>query len=276
MYGPYRSVNILLPAKKIKQTPGVTMFFTADFRGFFTAGTDEQKAAYLSDLFSNVYIKDVVDRNHLKEDSILGPLVNILASAVGSLTNPARLTGAFVSAGIKTSDKTVISYIKFLEDAFIIEKAERFDVKGKKYINSKRKYYFTDVGLRNARLNFRQQEQTHLMENILFNELLFRGYSVDVGIVEKHIKDSAGTQKNVQLEIDFVCNKGSQRYYIQSAYSIPDSEKMQQETAVLDRTGDSFKKIIVTQDNIKPWHTEKGYLVINVLDFLLDERSLEL
>lgn len=238
--------------------------------------TDEQKAAYLSDLFSNVYIKDVVDRNHLKEDSILGPLVNILASAVGSLTNPARLTGAFVSAGIKTSDKTVISYIKFLEDAFIIEKAERFDVKGKKYINSKRKYYFTDVGLRNARLNFRQQEQTHLMENILFNELLFRGYSVDVGIVEKHIKDSAGTQKNVQLEIDFVCNKGSQRYYIQSAYSIPDSEKMQQETAVLDRTGDSFKKIIVTQDNIKPWHTEKGYLVINVLDFLLDERSLEL
>lgn len=238
--------------------------------------TDEQKAGYLSDLFSNVYIKDVIERNHLKEDSILGSLVNVLASSVGSLTNPTRLANTFISSGIKANDKTIVSYINYLEDAFIIENAERYDVKGKKYINTRRKYYFTDVGLRNARLNFRQQEQTHIMENILFNELLYRGYNVDVGVVEKHIKDSDGKQKNVQLEIDFVCNKGGSRYYVQSAYSIPDSEKIRQETAALDRIDDSFKKILITQDNIKPWYTEKGYLVINVLDFLLDEKSLGL
>lgn len=238
--------------------------------------SDEQKAKYLQDLFKSVYLKDVVERNHLKGDTVLESIVDFLASAVGSLTNATRLSNTFVSNGIMTNDKTVSSYISYLEDAFLIEMAERYDVKGRKYINSTKKFYFTDVGLRNARLNFRQQEPSHILENIIYNELLVRGFNVDVGVVEKHIKDSDGKQKNVQLEIDFVCNKGSSRYYIQSAYSVPDEAKMNQETASLDRISDSFKKIIVTQDDIKPWHTQKGYLVINILDFLLDEKSLEL
>ncbi|MGN0729943.1 ATP-binding protein [Treponema sp.] len=238
--------------------------------------SDEQKAKYLQDLFKSVYLKDVVERNHLKGDTVLESIVDFLASTVGSLTNATRLSNTFVSNGIMTNDKTVSSYISYLEDAFLIEMAERYDVKGRKYINSARKFYFTDVGLRNARLNFRQQEPSHILENIIYNELLVRGFNVDVGVVEKHIKDSDGKQKNVQLEIDFVCNKGSSRYYIQSAYSVPDEAKMSQETASLDRISDSFKKIIVTQDDIKLWHTQKGYLVINILDFLLDEKSLEL
>ncbi len=237
--------------------------------------SDEQKAKYLQDLFKSVYLKDVVERNHLKGDTVLESIVDFLASAVGSLTNATRLSNTFVSNGIMTNDKTVSSYISYLEDAFLIEMAERYDVKGKKYIGSTKKFYFTDVGLRNARLNFRQQEPSHILENIIYNELLVRGFNVDVGVVEKHIKDSDGKQKNVHLEIDFVCNKGSLRYYIQSAYSVPDEAKMNQETASLDRISDSFKKIIVTQDNIKPWHTQKGYLVINILDFLLDEKSME-
>lgn len=237
--------------------------------------SDEQKAKYLQDLFKSVYLKDVVERNHLKGDTVLESIVDFLASAVGSLTNATRLSNTFVSNGIMTNDKTVSSYISYLENAFLIEMAERYDVKGKKYIGSTKKFYFTDVGLRNARLNFRQQEPSHILENIIYNELLVRGFNVDVGVVEKHIKDSDGKQKNVQLEIDFVCNKGSLRYYIQSAYSVPDEAKMNQETASLDRISDSFKKIIVTQDNIKPWHTQKGYLVINILDFLLDEKSME-
>lgn len=237
--------------------------------------SDEQKAKYLQDLFKSVYLKDVVERNHLKGDTVLESIVDFLASAVGSLTNATRLSNTFVSNGIMANDKTVSSYISYLEDAFLIEMAERYDVKGKKYIGSTKKFYFTDVGLRNARLNFRQQVPSHILENIIYNELLVRGFNVDVGVVEKHIKDSAGKQKNVQLEIDFVCNKGSLRYYIQSAYSVPDEAKMNQETASLDRISDSFKKIIVTQDNIKPWHTQKGYLVINILDFLLDEKSME-
>lgn len=237
--------------------------------------TDEQKSKYLQDLFRSVYIKDVVERNHLKGDNVLESIVDFLASSVGSLTNATRLANTFVSNGIKTNDKTVAAYISYLEDAFLIEKAERYDVKGKKYIGSTKKFYFTDVGLRNARLNFRQQEPSHILENIIYNELLIRGFNVDVGVVEKHIKDAAGKQKNIQLEIDFVCNKGSSRYYIQSAYSIPDEMKMQQEAASLDRVSDSFKKIIITQDSINPYQTEKGYLVINVLDFLLDEKNME-
>lgn len=237
--------------------------------------TDEQKSKYLQDLFRSVYIKDVVERNHLKGDNVLESIVDFLASSVGSLTNATRLANTFVSNGIKTNDKTVAAYISYLEDAFLIEKAERYDVKGKKYIGSTKKFYFTDVGLRNARLNFRQQEPSHILENIIYNELLIRGFNVDVGVVEKHIKNAAGKQKNIQLEIDFVCNKGSSRYYIQSAYSIPDEMEMQQEVASLDRVSDSFKKIIITQDSINPYQTEKGYLVINVLDFLLDEKNME-
>lgn len=237
--------------------------------------TDEQKSKYLSDLFENVYIKDVVDRNSLRDENVLNDVVNVLASSIGSLTNANKLANTFKSNGITTNDKTVGAYISYLSDAFLIQKAERYNVKGRKYIGSSVKYYFTDVGLRNARLNFRQHEPTHLMENVIYNELIIRGYNVDVGVVEKYYKDDNGKQKVAQLEIDFVCNKGSNRYYIQSAYSLPDEEKTRQEMSSLNRVDDSFKKIIIVADNIKPWHNEKGYLIINVMDFLLNEASMD-
>ena len=237
--------------------------------------TDEQKSKNLSDLFHNVYIKDVIERNHLHDDNILDDIVNVLASCVGSLTNVSKLTNTFVSNGIKTNDKTIASYIGHLADAFLIEKVNRYNIKGRKYIGSSQKYYYTDVGLRNARLNFRQHEPTHIMENIIYNELVIRGYNVDVGVVEKYYKNEDGKQKTAQLEIDFVCNIGSNRYYIQSAYSLPDDEKFKQETASLDRIDDSFKKVIIVADNVKPWHSDKGYLIINILDFLMNQNSLE-
>lgn len=237
--------------------------------------TDEQKSKYLTDIFQNVYIKDVIERNHLQNDHILEDVVDVLASSVGSLTNPNRIVNTFLSNGIKTNTKTVGAYIEYLMDAFLIEKVKRYNVKGRKYIDSPQKYYYTDIGIRNARLNYRQQEPTHIMENIIYNELVMRGYNVDVGIVEKYGKEPNGKQKVTQLEIDFVCNMGSNRYYIQSAYSLPDEKKIKQEMASLDRIDDSFKKIIIVADNIKPWHTEKGYLIINVMDFLLDTNSLE-
>ena len=236
--------------------------------------TAAQKASFLSNLFSSTYIKDVVDRNRLRGNEILSGLVNILASSVGSLTNPSKLANTFSSNGMEVTDKTISSYLSLLEDAFIIDKANRFDVKGKRYIHTPSKYYFTDVGLRNARLNFRQYEPNHLMENIIYNELLFRGYNVDVGVVEKYSRKD-GRQTVKTLEIDFVCNQGSCRYYIQSAFSLPDQGKMMQETSSLDQLSDSFKKIIVTGDNMEPWHNDKGYLFINILDFLLDANSLE-
>ncbi len=238
--------------------------------------TDEEKEKYLIDLFKNTYIKDVIERNKLRGDIIMENLIDVLASDVGSLTNPTKLSNTFNSHSIKTNEKTLSSYIDYLLDAFLISKANRYDIKGKKYIGSPFKYYFVDLGLRNARLNFRQQEQNHIMENILYNELIIRGFNVDVGVVEKYEKNEKGKKYISHLEIDFVCNKGSQRYYIQSAFSIPDEEKMKQEEASLNRIDDSFKKIIVVQDNILPWHTDKGYLVINILDFLLIKNSLEL
>lgn len=238
--------------------------------------TDEQKAKYLTDLFQNVYIKDVSERNNLHHDNVLEDVVNIIASSIGSLTNANRMANTFNSNGIKANDKTITSYIEYLMDAFLIEKANRYNVKGRKYIGSPQKYYFTDIGLRNARLNFRQYEPTHIMENIIYNELVIRGYNVDVGVVERYYKTEEGKQKVAHLEIDFVCNLGSNRYYIQSAYSLPDEEKMRQELSSLDRIDDSFKKIVIVADNIKPWHTEKGYLMINIIDFLLKPDSLEL
>lgn len=233
----------------------------------------EDKIQYLDNLFDNVYFKDVVDRYTLHGDTVLSTLTDILASDIGSLTNPIRLANTFSSHGIKVSNVTIASDIEHLIDAYLIKKAKRYDVKGKRYIDSPFKYYFTDIGLRNSRLKFSQQEPTHIMENIIFNELIARGYDVDIGIVEKNIKKE-GKQVTLPLEIDFVCSKGNKRFYIQSAYSIPDKEKMKQETASLDRIGDSFQKIIVTQDNSDPWYTDKGYLVINLLDFLLGEESL--
>lgn len=241
-----------------------------------TRKTDEQKSKYLIDLFKKVYIDDIIERNGLRSDLMMESLVNILASSVGSLTNPSKLARTFASKGMSNvSDKTISSYIDYLIDAFLIERAERYDVKGKKYIASPYKYYFADVGLRNARLNFRQQEENHIMENIIYNELLVRGFNVDVGVVEHPEKTSDGKRTVKKYEVDFVCNRGSQRYYIQSAFSIPDQEKMLQEQKSLIYTGDFFKKIIIVRDAIKPWHNENGILIMGIQDFLLKPNSLE-
>jgi len=238
--------------------------------------TDEMKSKYLTDLCRELYLKDIEERNHLKGDNVMAELVNVLASGVGSLTNPSKLSRTFASNGIIVSDKTLGLYLGYLQDAFFINKAERYDIKGKKYIGSPFKYYFTDVGLRNARLNFRQQEENHIMENIIYNELLVRGLNVDVGVVERFEKDENGKVVRKRLEVDFVCNRGSQRYYIQSAFAIPDAEKMQQEQNSLIHIGDSFKKIIVVKDKIKLWRNDKGIVIMGIMDFLLNPGSLDL
>ena len=237
---------------------------------------DADKSKYLRDNLESTYLKDVIERNRLKGDIVMSALVEILASAIGSLTNPLKLANTFKSSGIDTNETTVSNYISYLSNAFIINKAERYDVKGRKYIDSPFKYYFSDVGLRNAALNFRQQEQTHIMENIIYNELLIRGYNVDVGIVTYSAKKSDGKRTTVHSEVDFVCNMGSNRYYIQSAFAIPDRQKMEQETASLDRIDDSFRKIIVVGDIIKPWINEKGYRIMSIYDFLLNPNSLDM
>lgn len=242
----------------------------------FAMTEDEEKSKYLIDLFKETYVKDIVERYGLKGDEVLENLIDVLASSVGSLNNPSKITSTFLSKGIKTSEKTIGAYICYLEDSFLIRKAQRYDIKGRRYINSPYKFYFGDAGLRNARLNFRQQEPTHIMENIIFNELVARGFNVDVGIVEHYLRDENGKQQVKQLEVDFVCNKGNKRYYVQSAFSVPTTEKMQQEQASFDRIDDSFKKIIVTADRGKVWRNEKGYTIINVLDFLLNPDSLDL
>ena len=241
-----------------------------------TMKTAEQKEKYLSDLFKNTYLRDIIERYDLRGDIVMDTLVDILSSNIATLTNPTKLANSFMSHSIKTNANTISTYIDYLIDAFIISKAQRYDIKGKKFIGSPFKYYFEDIGLRNARLNFRQIEPTHAMENILYNELIMRGFNVDIGVVEKYIKNNKGQNSISLLEVDFICNKGSQRYYVQSAYSIPDASKMEQEQASFDRIDDSFKKVIVVQDNIAPWHNEKGYLIINLLDFLLNPNSLEL
>lgn len=238
--------------------------------------SDELKSRYLIDLCRELYLKDIEDRNHLRGDTIMTTLVNILASAVGSLTNPVKLANTFASNGMPVADKTISVYIDYLLDAFFISKAERYDIKGKKYIASPFKYYFTDIGLRNAQLNFRQQEENHIMENIIYNELLVRGFNVDVGVVEHFEREDDGKTIRKRLEVDFVCNKGNQRYYIQSAFAIPDAEKMQQEQNSLVRIGDSFKKIIVVKDRIKLWRNEEGIVVMGIMDFLLNPNSLDL
>ena len=241
-----------------------------------TRRTDELKTRYLADLFAKVYLDDISERNNLRSNNVMEALTSVLASSVGSLTSPLKLANAFKSSGNNAvTDKTVSAYIGFLLDSFLICKAERYDVKGKRYISSPCKYYFTDVGLRNARLNFRQQEENHIMENIIFNELLVRGFGVDVGVVEYHGKSGEGKHISKKLEIDFVCNKGSQRYYIQSAFAMPDDEKMRQEQASLTRISDSFKKIVVVKDSIKAWRNEEGILIMGIQEFLLDKNSLD-
>ncbi len=240
-----------------------------------TRRTDELKSKYLTDLFEKTYKADIVDRNNLRGNNILDALINMLASSVGSLTNPTKLSRTFASNGMSVTDKTLNVYIGHLLDAFMISKAERYDIRGKKYISTPSKYYFTDIGLRNARLNFRQQEENHIMENIIYNELLIRGFNVDVGLVEHFIKTEDNKRTCKQLEVDFVCNKGNQRYYIQSAFAIPDDEKMLQETNSLRHIPDSFKKIVVVRDDIKLWRTDEGITVMGIMDFLLDKDSLD-
>ncbi|MDE5778767.1 MAG: ATP-binding protein [Lachnospiraceae bacterium] len=238
--------------------------------------TVKQKTDYLSNLFSKVYITDVIERNRIQNKDELNDLLNILASSIGSLTNPTKIANTFKSVKqVNCSNKTISSYIEYLVDSFLISKVSRYDIKGRKYINANLKYYFVDVGLRNARLNFRQQEENHIMENIIYNELLTRGYNVDVGIVEMNSKDTTGKSIRRQLEVDFVANQGSKRYYIQSAFEMHSHEKTEQEKKSLSHIGDSFKKIIIIRDNIKARHDENGFVTIGLKEFLLNENSLE-
>ena len=238
--------------------------------------TPDQKIAFLKSLFEETYISDIVGRHNIRNKAELEELLNILSSAIGSLTNPQKLSAIFQTVKKKKiSNSTIKRYIDYLCDSFLIDSAIRYDVKGKKYIDTSVKYYFTDMGLRNARLNFRQIEETHSMENILFNELKMRGLNVDVGVIMQYETNEKGTSIRKQLEIDFVCNQGSKRYYIQSAYAIPDQAKMEQEQRSLMLTGDFFKRIIITKDTPGPYYNESGGLIMNVYDFLLNENSLD-
>lgn len=240
--------------------------------------TEEQKSNYLITQIKNVYLKDIVKRYGLASDEHIGELLDIVASGISTLCNPRKLAATFrsVKQGSKICETTVAKYINYLKDSFLINKAKRYNVKGKHYIETPYKIYFEDVGLRNARLNFRQIEPTHIMENIIYNELRYRGYRVDVGVVEVHEKDSNGKDQRKQLEIDFVANQGSKRYYIQSAYEIPNNEKWKQETRSFDKTNDSFKKIVIVERSMKPRRDDKGYVTMGVKEFLLAENSLEL
>ena len=237
---------------------------------------ERQKAEYLKNIFSNVYIKDVVERNRIHNVDEIGTLVDILASAIGAPTNPTKISNTFKSErGINYSNKTISNHIDYLAEAFLISKANRYDIKGRKYVGANLKYYFSDVGLRNARLNFRQQEPTHILENIVYNELLVRGYNVDVGIVDVFAKNSEGKRVHKQLEVDFVVNQGSQRYYIQVAYDMTSEEKQTQELNSFRNIPDSFKKIVIVNGTKKPWRNEEGFVIMGMKYFLLNEDSLE-
>lgn len=234
--------------------------------------TYEQKRNYLISLFNTTYLKDTIERNNINRVDVLDSLINLLSSSIGSLTNPKKISDTFISNGFKdVSINTISSYLNCLLDSFIIEKVERYDVKGKKYISTPSKYYFSDIGLRNARINFRQMEENHIMENIIYNELLSRGYNVDVGVVEVR---EGNIRK--QLEVDFVCNQSDKRFYIQVALNLDTREKTIQEEKSLLNINDNFKKIIVVKDNILKWYTEEGILVIGLQEFLLNKNSLNL
>ena len=237
---------------------------------------ERQKAEYLKNIFNNVYIKDVVERNRIQNVDEINTLVDILASVIGAPTNPTKISNTFKSErGINYSNKTISNHIDYLAEAFLISKAERYDIKGRKYVGANRKYYFSDIGLRNARLNFRQQEPTHIMENIVYNELLIRGYNVDVGIVDVFEKSSEGKKVHKQLEVDFVVNQGSQRYYIQVAYDMTSEEKQMQELNSLRNISDSFKKLVIVNGTKKPWRNEEGFVIMGMKYFLLNADSLE-
>lgn len=238
----------------------------------------EEKANYLQTLFDKIYLSDIMERNKLlNKKTVLDDILNIISSAIGSLTNANKIANTFRSVQQTNIDEaTVARYLDLFIDSFMIYKAQRYDIKGRKHIGSPFKYYFSDVGLRNARLNFRQQEENHIMENIIYNELCYRDFSVDVGVVTYNYKDSNQKSRRTKLEIDFIANKGSKKYYIQSALSISDSEKRVQETRPLYRINDSFKKIVVVKDNIIPWNDEHGILYIGIEQFLLEENSMDI
>lgn len=234
------------------------------------------KAATLQNLFSEIYIRDICKRNRIRNVGELEDLLNILSSAIGSLTNPEKLRNTFKTMKkSKITPKTIKKYLDYFEDSFLIAASQRYDIKGKAYIETPKKYYFSDLGLRNARINFRQFEQTHAMENVIYNELCMRGYSVDVGVVQVSERNREGKSIRKQLEVDFVCNLGSSRYYIQSAYAIPDAEKREQEIRPFRKIDDSFKKIVVTKDIVSPHYDEHGILTVNIYDFLLDPACIE-
>ena len=237
---------------------------------------ERQKSEYLKNIFTNVYIKDVIERNRIQNVDEIGTLVDVLASAIGTPTNPTKISNTFKSErGRNYSNKTISNHIDYLEEAFLISKADRYDIKGRKYVGANLKYYFTDIGLRNARLNFRQQEPTHIMENIVYNELLIRGYNVDVGIVDVFAKNGEGKRIHKQLEVDFVVNQGSQRYYIQVAYDMTSEEKQTQELNSFRNIPDSFKKIVIVNGTKKPWRNDEGFVIMGMKYFLLNADSLD-
>lgn len=235
---------------------------------------DQAKTAYLDRLNKEIYVKDIIERYNIRNGEGMEELMKVLASAIGSLTNAQKVSDTFSSNGIKgITMPTIANYLVYLQESFIVQKAERYDIKGRKYIRTPSKYYYSDMGLRNAFLNFRQYEETHIMENVIYNELIYRGYKVDVGVVE--VRSDDGNKKK-QLEVDFVANQGNKRYYIQSAFALPDQEKMDQEQASLIKISDSFKKIIVVNSNTPVWRNDQGILVMNLYDFLLNEDSLDM
>lgn len=239
-------------------------------------GDQQDKVTTLENLFSEIYIRDIIKRHKVRNKGELEDLLNILSSAVGSLTNPEKLKNTFRSVKkSKITAATIKKYLDYFEDSFLVESAHRYDIKGRAYIETPKKYYFSDLGLRNARISFRQFEQTHSMENVIYNELRRRGYSVDVGVIPVAEKDEKGKVRRKQLEVDFVCNLGSSRYYIQSAYSIPNEEKRVQEIRPFRKIDDSFKKIVITRDIVSPQYDENGILTINIYDFLLDATAIE-
>jgi predicted AAA+ superfamily ATPase len=239
--------------------------------------TEQKKVKYLQNLFETVYLADIIERNNIKNVHEMRELVQILASSIGAPCNPSKLSNTFKSVkNVTIYSQTISNYLNYLSESFLLDKAIRYDIKGKMYINTLSKYYFSDIGLRNAILDMRQIEETHIMENIIYNELIVRGYNVDVGMVEIKKKDQEGKWTRTQLEVDFIANLGSKKYYVQSALSIPDREKELQESRSLNNINDSFKKIIVVKDHIMPRRNEEGILTIGLFDFLLKEDSLDL
>ena len=253
-----------------------TSLISASIYSSLSSLTKEQKSQYLISQMQNLYLRDIKNRYALGDDATIGEVLDVIASGISTLTNPRNIANTINTVhGGKICDATVDRYISHMEDAFMLSRVKRYNVKGRKYIGTPYKIYFEDIGLRNARLNFRQIEGTHIMENIIYNELRYRGYQVDVGTVESRERDENGKERRVQREIDFIATLGSKKYYIQSAYAIHDRTKYEQETASFDKAMDSFKKIIIVEKSMKPRRDEKGYVMMGVKEFLLDKDSLD-